>query len=127
MSYKLDLTDIDREGGSLTARLADRIAADIESGVLAPGAKLPTPGELAVAASITHLTAARVYRRLAEQGYVAAQVGRGTFVRAHPPVEGGTDDEGWQLSALPARPATYAEQMLGESLGAGRDAIPLGS
>src|SRR4051794_6172058 len=127
MSYKLDLTDLQREGGSLTARLADRIAADIESGVLAPGEKLPTTRELAAAAAINHLTAARVYRRLAEQGYVAAHVGRGTFVRAHPPVEGGTDDEDWQLSALPARPATYAEQMLAESLGTGRDAIPLAS
>ena len=73
--------------GSLTAQLAERIAADIESGVLAPGAKLPTTRELAAAASINHLTAARVYRRLAEQGYVAAHVGRGTFVRTHPPVE----------------------------------------
>jgi DNA-binding transcriptional MocR family regulator len=125
MSYKLDLTDLEREAGSLTARLAERIAADIESGVLAPGAKLPTTRELAAAASINHLTAARVYRRLAEQGYVAAQVGRGTFVRAHPRVEGGADDEHWQLSALPPRPASYAEQMLAESLGSGRDAIPL--
>ena len=125
MSYKLDLSDLSREGGSLTARIADRIAADIESGALAPGEKLPTTRELAVAASINHLTAARVYRRLAEQGYVAAHVGRGTFVRSHPPVEGGTDDEGWQLSALPPRPATYAEQMLAEALGTGRDAIPL--
>ena len=125
MSYKVDLTDLKRDGGSLTAALAERIAADIESGVLAPGDKLPTTRELAAAASINHLTAARVYRRLAEQGYVAAQVGRGTFVRAHPPVEGGVDDEDWQFSALPARATTYAEQMLAESLGTGRDAIPL--
>jgi DNA-binding transcriptional MocR family regulator len=125
MSYKIDLTDLKRDGGSLTARLADRIAADIESGVLAPGAKLPTTRELAAAASINHLTAARVYRRLAEQGYVAAHVGRGTFVRAHPRVEGGADDEDWQLGVLPARQATYPEQMLAESLGSGRDAIPL--
>src|SRR3954466_1646411 len=127
MSYKLDLSDLSREGGSLTARIADRIAADIESGVLGPGEKLPTTREPAVAASGTHPTAGPGHPRLAEQGYVAAHVGRGTFVRAHPPVEGGTDDEGWQLSALPARPATYAEQMLGEALGSGRDAIPLAS
>jgi DNA-binding transcriptional MocR family regulator len=125
MSYKPDLSDISRGEGSLTARLAERIAADIEAGVLAPGAKLPTTRELAAQASINHLTAARVYRRLAEQGYVAAHVGRGTFVRSHPPVDGGRDDEDWQLGALPPRGWTYAEQMLAESLGAGRDAIPL--
>ena len=128
MSYKPDLSDLsDQSGGSLTARIAERIAADIETGVLAPGAKLPTTRELAVHADVNHLTAARVYRRLAEQGYVSAHVGRGTFVRAHPPVEGGRDDEDWQLTALPARGWTYAEQMLAESLGAGRDAIPLAS
>ena len=125
MSYKLNLSDLDHGMGSLTARLADRIAADIESGVLAPGEKLPTTRELAAQASINHLTAARVYRRLAEQGYVAAHVGRGTFVRSHPPVEGGQDDEEWQLGALSPRQWTYAEQMLAESLGAGRDVIPL--
>ena len=31
---------------------------------------------------MNHLTAARVYRRLAELGYVTASVGRGTFVRS---------------------------------------------
>jgi DNA-binding transcriptional MocR family regulator len=93
--------------------------------VLGPGAKLPTTRELAAAASINHLTAARVYRRLAEQGYVAAQVGRGTFVRAHPPVHGDAEDEDWQLAALRPHQGSYAEQMLAESLGAGRDAIPL--
>jgi len=125
MSYKLDLSDLDRTSGSYTAQIAERIAADIESGALVPGAKLPTTRELAAEASVNHLTAARVYRRLAEQGYVTAHVGRGTFVRTHPPVDGGSDDEDWQLGILPARQWTYAEQMLNESLGTGRDAIPL--
>ena len=125
MSYKVDLTDLKRDEGTLTATLAQRIAADIESGVLAPGAKLPTTRALAADASINHLTAARVYRRLAEQGYVAAHVGRGTFVRAHPRVEGGADDDDWQLGALPSRPGSYSEQMLAESLGIGPDAIQL--
>ena len=125
MSYKLDLSDLDRTTGSFTAQIAGLIAADIESGVLAPGEKLPTTRDLAVAADVNHLTAARVYRRLAEQGYVTAHVGRGTFVRTHPPVEGGSDDEDWQIGVLPAKQGTYAEQMLAESLGSGRDVIPL--
>ncbi|HYF27778.1 MAG TPA: PLP-dependent aminotransferase family protein [Baekduia sp.] len=126
MSYKPDLSHLDRAGiASLTAQIADRIAADIDAGVLQPGDKLPTTRELAVQASVNHLTAARIYRRLADQGYVAAQVGRGTFVRAHPPLEGGREDDEWQASVLRPRPSTYAEQMLAESLGTGRDVLPL--
>ncbi|WP_205698372.1 PLP-dependent aminotransferase family protein [Conexibacter sp. SYSU D00693] len=127
MSYKVDLSDIDRAGkASLTAQIADRIAADIELGVLGPGEKLPTTRVLAEHAGINHLTAARIYRRLADQGYVAGQVGRGTFVRSHPPVDAqeAGDDAEWQSSVLRPRRSTYAEQMLAESLGTGRDVIP---
>lgn len=127
MSYNLDLSDVHRGGGrSLTAQIADRIAADIESGLLAPGDKLPTTRELAELAGVNHLTAARVYRRLADQGHVVAHVGRGTFVRSHPAVDGGTDDEDWQTSALRPHRTSYAVQMMAESLGTGRDVIPLG-
>ena len=42
MSYKLDLSGIQREGEvSLTQQLVDRFAAAIESGDLEPGEKLP--------------------------------------------------------------------------------------
>ena len=83
MSYNFDLTDLKRDGDvSLTQQLVDRIAAAIESGALEPGEKLPPTRALAADAGINHLTAARVYRRLAEDGYVTASVGRGTFVRS---------------------------------------------
>ena len=71
---------------------------------------------------MNHLTAARVYRRLAELGYVTASVGRGTFVRTLAPgrQRGAGDD--WQLYALPERELTYSEQVLadGFTLGRGR-------
>src|SRR5829696_4496338 len=86
MSYKVDMTDIDREGTvSVTQQLADRFAAAIESNELAPGDKLPPTRALATEAGINHLTAARVYKRLAEDGFVTAAVGRGTFVRSPTP------------------------------------------
>ncbi len=76
MSYKITLTDIDRDGPtSVTRQLADRFAAAIESGELEPGEKLPPTRALAEEAGVNHLTAARVYRRLAEEGYVTATVG----------------------------------------------------
>jgi GntR family transcriptional regulator/MocR family aminotransferase len=116
MSYKVDMTDLGREAGvSLTRQLADRFAAAIEAGELEPGEKLPPTRALAAEAGINHLTAARVYRRLAEQGYVTAAVGRGTFVRALTP---GADEEhgdDWQLLALPDRAPSYAEEALADA------------
>jgi hypothetical protein len=46
-------------------------------------------------AGINHLTAVRVYRRLAELGYVGAAVGRGTFVRRNVPAAGTTSEPSW--------------------------------
>src|SRR5215208_1553670 len=113
MSYKLDLSDVDREGEvSITQQLVDRFATAIDSGELEPGEKLPTTRALAVDAGVNHLTAARVYRRLAEAGYVTASVGRGTFVRTLAPAPPEDRGDDWQSYVLPDRPFTYAEQVL---------------
>ena len=68
---------------------------------------------------MNHLTAARVYRRLAELGYVTASVGRGTFVRALAPA--GSDELGddWQVYALPERELSYPEQVLADVMSSG--------
>ena len=86
MSYKLDLSGVRRESDiSITQQLVDRFVAGIEAGELEPGEKLPPTRQLATEVGVNHLTAARVYRRLAELGYVTARVGRGTFVRSLAP------------------------------------------
>src|SRR4051794_5033653 len=118
MSYKIDLSH--QPGVPLTQQLVDRFARAIDDGLLAPGEKLPTTRELARDAAVNHLTAARVYRRLAELGYVTAAVGRGTFVRALPPVTQGPAGGDWQIAALPPRPASWRE--LAPAHPAGRDA-----
>ncbi|HEV2787394.1 MAG TPA: PLP-dependent aminotransferase family protein [Solirubrobacteraceae bacterium] len=131
--------DVERDGEiSITQQLVTHIAALIDSGELAPGARLPATRALAADAGINHLTAVRVYRRLAELGYVTAAVGRGTFVRRRVPVPAGrtdgagqlTDrDDDWQLGMLAVRPVSYADEMLRDSLHAplSGDAIALGS
>src|SRR3954470_2023225 len=118
MSHKFTLSDItaslDREASaSLTSQLAEGFVAAIEDGRLAPEAKLPPTRELAEAAGVNHLTAARVYKRLAEEGYVTAQVGRGTFVRraAAAAVTTASDSDEWQQYVLPERQISYAEQV----------------
>src|SRR3954447_20426509 len=117
MSYKVDLSDIERDGEtSLTQQLVDRFADAVESGLLEPGEKLPPTRQLAEDVGVNHLTAARVYRRLAELGYVTASVGRGTFVRTLSPAVA-ADDEGddWQLYALPQWEPSYSEQVMADA------------
>ncbi len=120
MSYKIDLSDLKRDGAvSLTQQVVDRFAAAIESGELEPGEKLPPTRELAELVGVNHLTAARVYRRLAELGYVTASVGRGTFVRTLAPA-GSTDlGDDWQIYALPEHELSYSEQVLADVMSSG--------
>src|ERR1051326_8360825 len=100
MSYKMDLSDLDRAGEvSLTQQLVDRFTTAIESELLEPGEKLPTTRALAADAGVNHLTAARAYRRLAELGYVTASVGRGTFVRTLVPAASEEQGDDWQVWA----------------------------
>ncbi|CAL9504679.1 PLP-dependent aminotransferase family protein [Streptomyces sp. enrichment culture] len=70
-------------------RIADRIAADIASGRLAPGRRLPPQRAFARRHGIAASTAGRVYGELVRRGLVVGEVGRGTFVRAAPPTAGG--------------------------------------
>jgi DNA-binding transcriptional MocR family regulator len=71
-------------------RIADRIAADIASGRLAPGQRLPPQRWFARRHGIAASTAGRVYGELVRRGLVVGEVGRGTFVRASPVAAGQT-------------------------------------
>lgn len=127
MSHKLNVLDLQRGTEiSLTQQLTDRIAALIDGGELEPGDKLPATRALASEAGINHLTAVRVYRRLAELGYVTAAVGRGTFVRQRVPLapEVRRENDDWQLGMLTQRTMSYAEEMLRDSLVVGVDPDP---
>src|SRR5689334_7698325 len=126
MSYTIDLSDIDRQGEeSITAQIAERIRAAIEAGQLAPGDKLPSTRALAEQAGVNHLTAVRVYRRLGEEGYVTAGVGRGTFVRTVPPPAAADDDGVWQHAVLPERSRSYVDEVFADTMHISR-ATPTG-
>ena len=115
MSYKIDLSELTRGGAlSLTQQIVDRFTAAIDAGELEPGEKLPPTRELAELVGVNHLTAARVYRKLAELGYVTASVGRGTFVRSLAPARSEEHGDDWQVYALPEREPSYPEQVLAE-------------
>ena len=116
MSYKMNLSDLKRDGDvSLTQQLVDRFVAAIESGELPPGDKLPPTRRLAEEVGVNHLTAARVYRKLAELGYVSASVGRGTFVRSLAPAGSAELGDDWQVYALPDHDIGYPEEVLADA------------
>lgn len=67
-------------------RIADEFAARIESGELAPGARLPSERALVATYGVARNTVQAAMRLLAEAGMVVAQHGRGVFVRQPTPL-----------------------------------------
>ncbi|WP_460141902.1 aminotransferase-like domain-containing protein [Pseudomonas sp. S2_E01] len=61
--------------------LVDTYAADIRSGRLPPGTRLPPHRQLAAEHGLALVTASRVYAELEAMGLVSGETGRGTFVR----------------------------------------------
>jgi GntR family transcriptional regulator len=66
--------------------IADDLRNKIESGELAPGAKLPSERELAEQYGTARNTAREAVRILTEAGLVTAEHGRGSFVRPSTPL-----------------------------------------
>jgi GntR family transcriptional regulator len=69
----------------LGTQLAWKLRTAIATGLLQPGERLPGVRELAGAAGVNVNTVRSVYARLEEQGLVASEQGRGTFVSADAP------------------------------------------
>jgi DNA-binding transcriptional MocR family regulator len=61
-------------------RLADAVAAEIATGSLKPGDRLPPQRSFAYERKIAVSTASRVYTELLRRGLVVGEVGRGTFI-----------------------------------------------
>ncbi|MDD5705229.1 MAG: GntR family transcriptional regulator [Kiritimatiellae bacterium] len=64
--------------------IAAALLRDIQRGRLANGGRLPSEPALARTFKVSHLTVRRALSRLAGDGYVSRQRGRGTFVTSHP-------------------------------------------
>ena len=75
-------------------QLVDELAAEIRTGRLPPGTRLPTHRRLAERHGLALVTASRVYAELEAMGLVSGEVGRGTFVREAAPSYGqGVDQQ----------------------------------
>src|ERR1700687_2008439 len=62
------------------AKLADAVAAEIASGALKPGARLPPQRAFAYERKIAGTTASRVYTELVRRGFGVVDVRRGTLI-----------------------------------------------
>ena len=67
-------------------QVAERLAADIRSGSLAPGERLPSERDLARTFEVSRASVREAIASLQVQGVVETRKGAGTFVAARPPV-----------------------------------------
>ena len=68
--------------------IADAIAADVASGRLAPGDRLPPQRDLAKRLELDFTTVARGYVEAGKRGLLESIVGRGTYIRRNAMVRG---------------------------------------
>lgn len=107
--------------GSWATQLADAIAADVASGRLTQGDRLPTQRALAQRLGITTGTVNRGYAIAARAGLVSSEVGRGTFVAAA--TGSGIHDAGLARGATGAIDLALNYPSAGEAEAALRDAL----
>ena len=79
------LPNIRKPDGPIYLAIAAALEADIRSGALRPGDRLPTQRRLAAAIGIDFTTVTRAYAEAARRGLIEGRVGLGTYVRIIPP------------------------------------------
>ena len=75
---------------SLADQLADRLAAQVNGGLLAPGDRLPTEAQLAAAHGVSRSVVREAVHRLKSRGLLLSRQGSGVYVAApalHKPLE----------------------------------------
>jgi GntR family transcriptional regulator len=97
---------IQDNGIPIYVQLRDQLSALIGRGALAPGERLPTMREVAVALRIDLNTVQRAYAELEREGILTLVRGRGTFVAENPP---GPRDRKAEAEALAAKAAAQAK------------------
>src|ERR1700704_257885 len=103
------------------AKLADAVAAEIASGALKPGDRLPPQRSFAYQRKIATSTASRVYTELLRRGLVVGEVGRGTFIsgEARRGIAAPTEPRGARIDlefnypVLPTQSALIAKSLAG--------------
>jgi DNA-binding transcriptional regulator YhcF (GntR family) len=107
-------------------QLRAQIATMVASGVLAPGARLPTIRQLAGDLGLAAGTVTRAYRELERDGVIAGRGRHGTFVRDRPAAAVQPSDLGRRLEEAARWFAVQASQLGADpstALARARDAL----
>ncbi len=112
------------EGRPVYRAIVDALAADVRSGVLPAGTRLPTQRRLATLLGVTPGTVARAYSEAERRRLVQGEVGRGTFIldRDGGALSGLATDMGGKgsldlgLNHPPVHPGSVVERALAETL-----------
>ena len=100
------------DGAPLYQRLADAIAAQIESGALSAGDRLPGQRDIAQELGINVTTVTRAFAQLQRRGLVESRPGRGTVVNSSAPPDSSfrsaPSDKSGLIDLSVNRPATSA-------------------
>ncbi len=83
--FEIDLELAPRGSREASRTLYDQLRAAMRDGRLAPGARLPPTRRAQAIFGVSRNTAAEVYERLLNDGYVVARRGSGTYVAGLPP------------------------------------------
>ena len=84
-------------------QIAERLAADIRSGLLAPGERLPSERELARALEVSRASVREALAALQLRGVVETRPGAGTYVTAEPPLSDAPQHDASPSAVLEAR------------------------
>src|SRR5882757_4342743 len=82
---------------SSVVRLVNRLRTEASAGQ--PGDQLPSTRSLVATYGVSPVTVSRALARLAAEGMVVAEPGRGTFIATRPAAVA-VEDVGWQTMAL---------------------------
>ncbi len=101
---------IDGKKGPTYKQVVEALTADIRSGRLRPGDRLPPQRDLASTIGVTVGTVTRAYQLAARQGLVGGEIGRGTYVR---PLHGPDDRMPLDLSLNALPPHAHVAELAG--------------
>ena len=103
---------VSKSDGPVYITIADAIAADIQSGRLAPGMRLPPQRALAQRLGIDFTTVTRAYTEARQRGLVEGKVGQGTYVRTQRPASNAAPVAGGMVDMSMNLPPQFADLAL---------------
>jgi len=113
------MPQIENGGGPKYLVIAEALLADVQSGRLKPGHRLPPQRQLAKELGVDLTTVTRAFNEARRMGLIEAHVGRGSFVRGRPseaPVPAGAPIIDLSMNMPPQPPEARLRERLQEGI-----------